>query len=927
MTRPRPLLLAALILSSFATNPLHAEEAICRYCAEGFSQFLPPGTTLEGRYHYAPDRQVDVLHIKLDVVPDFKDRTVKGTASITAKVIAKPVEVLRLDAINLNVKEVRCDGANVEDFISTREDLQIAFADPVPPDTELTLHIDYSAQPIKGLYFRTPEMGYPKTDTHIWTQGEPHESRHWFPCFDYPNERSSTEIICHVPKDMTVLSNGERMGEEIDDEGLKVVRWVQKKPHVNYLMCLVAGHLEKLEKKHRDVALGFYTQPSLAKYAENSFEDTPDIMAFFEEEIGIPFPWVKYDQVTIRDFTAGGMENTTLTTLTHNTIFDKATENLRTTRQLDAHEMAHQWFGDYVTCKDWSHLWLNEGFATFYTHLYEGHKFGNDAKLYGLYRDAQGILRQKNDKKPIVYNEYKNPMEQFDYRSYPKGSWVLHMLRNQLGEELYRKCVKAYLTKHALTSVVSDDLRQVIEEHSGRTMDRFFDQWLYHPRHPDLKISYKWMPKEKLAKISIQQTQKVDDDVMLFELPTKLRFVVNGQNVDREIVVSEAQEDFYAPLAAKPTIVRFDPDYTLLAEIEFDKSDDLWKAQIENQDDMMGRLLAAKALGKRKTKQSRDLLKKCLNEDPFFGVRIAAAESLGQHDSDEAFAALRDSLEQDDARVRSEVVSLLTRRFHEETPQIIADVLQDEKNPLIIGSAIRGLGRFHGDVSRKEIIKQLNSTSFRNALAVDAISAIQQQSDPSYQKPLMKVLKNHEDRFTSRGFGRGLEALAHVSRSMKDKDNVREFLLEHVNHPKTTVQVAAIRALGTLGDEKATAPLEAFTNAEDSSVAGAAKSALNSLREQKPTAPTEVIALRKEVSEMKQASDKLQKELDEIRELLKAATQPDAKPQEEEQDVGKVDGGDKAGSGDKANDEVSADAANPDNVVAEPKETLSLTVE
>jgi len=920
MTRPRPFLLAALILGSLAAYPLHAEEAICRYCADGFAQFLPPGTTLEGRYHYAPDRQVDVLHIKLDVVPDFKNRTVAGTTSITAKVIAKPVEVLRLDAINLNIKEVRCDGAVVEDFISTREDLQIAFAKPVAPGTELTLHIDYSAQPIKGLYFRTPAMGYPETDTHIWTQGEPHESRHWFPCFDYPNERSSTEIICHVPKDMTVLSNGERMGEQIDGEGRKVVRWVQEKPHVNYLMCLVAGHLEKLEKKHGDVALGFYTQPSLAKYAANSFEDTPAIMAFFEEEIGVPFPWVKYDQVTIRDFTAGGMENTTLTTLTHNTIFDKATENLRTTRRLDAHEMAHQWFGDYVTCKDWSHLWLNEGFATFYTHLYEGHKFGNDAKLYGLYRDAQGILRQKNDKKPIVYNEYKNPMEQFDYRSYPKGSWVLHMLRNQLGEDLYRKCVKAYLTKHALTSVVSDDLRQVIEEHSGRTMDRFFDQWLYHPRHPDLKISYKWMPKEKLAKVTIQQTQKVDDDVMLYELPTKLRFVVDGQNVDREIVVSETQEDFYTPLAAKPTIVRFDPDYTLLAEITFDKSDDLWKAQIENQDDMMGRLLAAKALGKRKTKQARDLLKKCLNEDPFFGVRIAAATSLGQHDSDEAYAALRDSLDQDDARVRSEVVSLLTRRFHEETPKLISDVLEDEQNPLIVGSAIRGLGRFHGDASRKEIIKQLNSTSFRNMLAVDAISAIQQQNDPSYQKPLMKVLKKHEDRFTSRGFGRGLGALAHVSKSMKNKDGVREFLLEYVNHPKTTIQVAAIRALGTLGDDKATAPLEAFAEAEDSGVARAAKDALNKLREQKPTAPSEVIELRKEVSEMKKASEKLQKELAEIRELLKAATQADAKPQDAEQSDGEKTAEDRTSA-----DET--DTAKSDTERVDNEEAVSLTLE
>ena len=868
LSRLFSLVTVLLALLAIAPTSICGEELICRFCAD--ARALPPGTELEGRYHYAPDRQVDVLHIKIDVTPNFDKRTLNATTSVKAKVIAKPVEILSLNAVNLHVKEVRCDGAEVEDFNSTRDSLQVAFAKPVDPGTEITVHVDYTAEPVKGLYFRTPDMGYPKSDTHIWTQGETHEARHWFPCFDYPNERSSTEVICHVPKDMTVLSNGERMSEEIDDAGLKAVRWLQEKPHVNYLICLVAGHLEKLEKQHGDVPLGFYTQPTLAKYAANSFEDTPAIMEFFEEEIGLPFPWLKYDQVTIRDFTAGGMENTTLTTLTHNTIFDKDTEQLRTTRRLDAHEMAHQWFGDYVTCKDWSHLWLNEGFATFYTHLYEGHKFGNDAKLYGLYRDAQGILGRKDDKRPIVFNEYKNPMEQFDYRSYPKGSWVLHMLRSQLGEDLYRKCIKAYLEKHALTSVVSDDLRQVIEDHSGRSMDRFFDQWLYHARHPDLKISYKWMAKEKLAKVTIRQTQKVNDAVMLFELPTKLRFVVDGENVDRDIVVTEEEEDFYVNLSEKPTIVRFDPDYTLLAEVKFDKSDDLLKAQLENKEDAMGRVLAAKAMADRKTDASADALKVAL-EDPFYGVRQIAAGSLGKHETEKAIEILREAMPNEkDARVRSNIASKLTDRFHEDTPGLIADIVRTDENPLIKGTAIRALGKFNGEASRKQILQYLNSRSFRNQLAGSAISAIDQQNDPAYKKPLMKVLRKNEDRFTSRGFGRGLATLAKISKTQKKKKDVREFLAGYVNHPKKTVSTSAIRALGTLGDELAMPVIQAFANSNDESVSRAAKDALGKLREDKPSAPREVIELRKEIADLKKSNEKLEKTLEEIKDQLKA---------------------------------------------------------
>ena len=864
----RSFLLSMLVLLSLSTT--HAEEMICRYCQQA-GQRLPLGIDLDGKHHYAPDRQVDVLHIKLDVTPDFSRRTVSGTTSITATPISEPVTLLRLDAKDIHVKEVRCDQVNVADFVSTRDELQILLAKPIAPGQKFTVEIDHHAQPIAGLYFRTPEMGYPESDTHIWTQGETHESRYWFPCFDYPNERSTSEVICHVPPKMTVLSNGKKISEARDADGLKVVRWLHEKPHANYLICLVAGHLEKLQKQHRNIPLGFYTQPTLFAHAKNSFRDTPDIMAFFEQEIGVDFPWPKYDQVTIRDFTAGGMENTTLTTLSHGTIFAEATENIRSTRRLDAHEMAHQWFGDYVTCKDWSHLWLNEGFATYYTHLYEGHKFGRDAMLYGLFRDATNrILTQKNDKKPIVYNGYKNAMEQFDYRSYPKGSWVLHMLRSQLGPDLYRKCIKAYLEKHALTSVVSDDLRQVIEEHSGRSMDRFFDQWVYHPRHPDLKISYKWMPKEQLAKVTIKQTQKVDDNVLLYRFPTKLRFIVDGKTVDHEIEVRETEEDFYVTLDAQPSVVRFDPEYTILADVSFDKPNQLVKGQIENQADMVGRLFACRLLEDRKTHESVQMLEKALNEDPFFGVRISAARALAKHESDEAFEVLEKSWKnQKDARARLAVVEKLTNRYAEQTPKLIANVLSVEKNPAIQAAAIKGLGRFHGDASKKQIVKYLRSNSFRNELAVAAIQAIRKQNDPSYRNPLLDTLKQEESRFSARDFGRGLETLAHVSR-LQDDNDVRDFLATFINHPKLTVRTAAIGALGTLGDPKSISILEAFADSSDQRIDQATDQALSKLRESKPTAPQELIELRKEMATMKKESKKVLSELKELREQLKA---------------------------------------------------------
>ncbi len=856
------------------TTMTKAEEQVCRcrWCDAGDAQAAQLGRELTGTVHYAPDRQVDVRHIKLDVTPDFVKRTVRGTATLTVAPISKPVSVLRLDAFDLSIKNVRCDGAKIKDINSSRLDLQIAFAEPIKVGQVVTIQIEYSAQPVMGLYFRTPEMGYPATDTHIWTQGETHEAPHWFPCFDYPNERSTTELICHVPQEMTVLSNGRQLSEARDENGLKVVHWLQEKSHPNYLICLVAGKFVKLEKQHRHIPLGFYAQPSLAKHAANSFRDTDKIMAFFEDEIGVPFPWPKYDQATILDFTAGGMENTTITTLTSATIFANETENIRTTQSLDAHELAHQWFGDYVTCKDWSHLWLNEGFASYYTHLYLGHAHGHETLQYGLYRDATTkILNQKDDKRPIVFKGYKDSGEQFDYRNYPKGSWVLHMLRSQLGAELYRKCIKAYLEKHALSSVVSDDLRQIFEEQSGRPLDRFFDQWLYHGRHPDLKISYQWLPKEQLAKVTIEQTHQVDDKVMLFEFPTVMRFVVNGKNVDHKIEVTKAKEEFYFPLSAQPTIVRFDPEYTVLAEVTFELPNELLKAQVQNASDMMGRLLACKALANRKTHESVTLLAEVLNKDTFWGVRIAAADALGKHDSDETQQILRASWKQQtDARVRLAVVEKLTNRHSDSTPAIIAEILDQEQNPAIKAVAIKALGRFPTSDSKTRIIAYLNSESFRNELADAAVQAIKLQRNPAYKQQLLAALTKHQARFTPKGFGQGLEALGLISSSMPQKVDVRDYLLKHIHNPQTPIRVSAIIALGQLKEPTVEATLEPLTETLEQRVANAAKTALGQLRETKPLTPAELIELRKELSTLKKENEKVQNELQDLRKQLQA---------------------------------------------------------
>jgi len=858
-----------LVVFSAATTCIVTAE-----CHELYYDRSVNGATLQSKAEtterkYAPDRTVDILHIVIDVTPDFKARTVAGTTKIKFEPIAKPLTELHLDAINLAVSSVN-SSAKIAGYTATDKEIIVTFDPCIPPGQVSMVTIVYEAEPEQGLYFRTPEMGYKEQDIHLYSQGETHQAPHWYPNYDYPNERFTSEVICRVPADMTVLSNGRLISEDIDSKnGLKVVHWLQDKPHVNYLIALAAGKFKKIESGYKNIPLAFYTPASQIDLAQNSFEGTADMMEFFETEIGVPYPWDKYYQVVVQD-AGGGMENTTLTRLGDGTLFTKESENIRSSQSLVAHELVHQWFGNYVTCKDWSHTWLNEGFATYYEDLYDGYKNGRDTLLANLY-DTSSRLLSKPDETPIVYRSYKDAWEQFGSRTYSKAGWVLHMLRVELGEEMFRKCVKTYIERYALSSVVTENFRSVIEEQTGKSFDRFFDQWIYHGRHPDLTVSYNWSEKDKLAKVSVEQTHEVNDKVMLFHFRTKVRFVIDDENIDREIVVDSKQHDFYFTLSKEPKIVRFDPDYSLLTKVKFEKPTPMLYAQLNNKTDVIGRLLAIEALKKKGDKKTISKLKETLNSDPFYVVRREASEALRAFHTDEAFEALAESWQQNDARVRLQVVRDIGGFYRPESLELTNQILKSEKNPEILAAAIENLGRYHHEDTRQLLIDYLKSESYRNRLADAAVQAIRMLDEPSFIVPLQTAISQREQQFTSGRFANSLDTLAYITRNEADKTKVREFLAGYINHPKRRIQDAAIRALGTLGDPTAIPIVETFSGDDpEDEIQRSAKDALKELREKKQLVPEEIIQLREALEQLKKDNKKLKDDLDDIKKRLGA---------------------------------------------------------
>jgi len=858
-----PILSITWALSAiYAAKAEHMHGIHCNHGASVWSSIDSPSQ------RYAPDRAVDIQHFELDVTPDFKNKRVSGKATFTFQPIIKPLLELRLDAHDLEIKTVNST-YDIAAWQNTDRALIVTFNKPIDPKTKAKLTVIYEAEPKKGLYFRTPEMGYDPGDTHIWTQGESIEARHWFPCFDAPNEFFTSTMTCRVPSEMTVLSNGRKVSDKINEKTkLRVVKWSQEKPHVNYLITLVAGYFKRLEEKHGDLSMSFWTAPSDFANAANSFRYTKECMEYFEKEIGVAYPWAKYDQVTVQDFHWGGMENTSISTLNASTLFSIESENIRSSQGLMAHELAHQWFGDLVTCKDWSQLWLNEGFATYYTHLFAGHKDGIDEFRYGLYRDLKRLENHGGDTTAMVNRNYKIPQEMFrkyGFLSYTKGSWILHMLRSQLGPDLFRKCVKTYLNRHQHGNVVTEDLRSIIEEYSGRSFDRFFDQYVFHAHHPELKISYAWDEKAKLAKLSVQQTQKIDNNVLLFHVTLPVRFKIDGESFNQVLPITELSEDFYLPLPKVPKIIRIDPDLTLLAKINFAPPTAQIHAQLADDTDALGRQKAVELLAKRKDKTTIEKLKQVLQNDSFYGVRIAASKALRSIATDAAYATLSESTEQPNAKVRSQVVSDIASQPKPNALNDLKRILSSEKNPVIRARAISGLAGHDDKQGNKMIHQALGQTSFRNQITDAAIAALRKQDKPANIAKIRNLLEKEGNKFTTNGYANAIRAIGFLGRNQKNKTSLSEFLTHHIHNPKRRVALAAIESLGQLGDPRVIATLEKFTNnAEGDPSRKAAEQAIEKIRASRKPAD-DYKNLRKEVTNLKQSNSKLTKELNTLK--------------------------------------------------------------
>ena len=479
---------------------------------------------------------------------------------------------------------------------------------------------------------------------------------------------------------------GELIDTQIDGED-KIYHWSQKQVHPTYLMTLAIGEFVELQDSWRGKPVTYYVEAGQEAAARRTMGKTPQMIEFFSQTFGYAYPYPKYAQVCVADFIFGGMENTSTTLLMDRCLLDeRAAIDNRRSESLVAHELAHQWFGDLVVIKHWSHAWIKEGMATYSEVLWVDQEYGAAEAAYYRLGVMRNYLTEDSTRyrRPIVTHIYREAIELYDRHLYEKGGCVYHMLRAALGDPLFFKSIQTFVQDNAHRTVETIDLLRAIEKSTGRNLQFLFDQYVFRGGHPEYKVAYSWDGDSNLAKVTVTQTQAKDGDRSsksgLFDLKIPIGFGSVGDRSNDQspkiftVRIPEREQAFYFPIAEKPDFVSFDVGNHTLKTVELDYPIAELKAQLQHDPDPISRIYAAEALAKKGGLEAVKALAEALTNDPLWAVRAEVAAQLSSVKLDQAIEPLLKGLSDPDARVRRSVIEALPQFNTAESYQAIQTV-------------------------------------------------------------------------------------------------------------------------------------------------------------------------------------------------------------------------------------------------------------
>ncbi len=661
------------------------------------------------------ERQVDIKRLTADLTVDMKRQTIDGSVTVAFTPLQADLGTLIFDAADLDIDEVELVGAKsaIElDFSLGDRKLQIAMPVRIDPGDDLAIRISYKVKPNTGLYF------FAETKiraAEAWNYGEGGRHYNWLPLYNDTNDRFAVDFRITVDEPFIVLGNGSLQETKKNRDGSQTFHWLQDEPIPNYLLALNIGEFVEVPLAHaavgqRKIPLSVWTHTGDEESAAFSFGMTPEIVEYFSELLGYDYAWSKYDQMTLRNFFFA-METTTMVGFSEAGLHYEGglTDDgpqlheafpTWTTEDTIAHELAHHWFGDLITCRSLASLWLNESFATSMHTVWNGHAYGEDDLTYQRWRYLQrylGYIKRTGEVRPLEYFHYDVSDDMYTTEiTYLKGALLLHFLRHVLGDQDFYRSVNSYLETHAFSEVDSFDFQRSLEKESGGNLNWFFEDWIRGGGgYPALSVSYLWVPERNELDLTIEQVQAVQPFESYFDVPIDVEIITAGGSRVHTVRLHEDELNIALPADSEPLMVVVDKGNWLVAEIHQDQLVDELVYQLQH-GDLAAALRAARQLAEDYDRDPVAItaLAEVLGDgNAHWGLRQEAALDLGTMGGAEAIAALVSGLNNPNSRIRRAVVIGLGRAGGEVSAKALEKAITSDSAEEVIGAATIALGK------------------------------------------------------------------------------------------------------------------------------------------------------------------------------------------------------------------------------------------
>jgi aminopeptidase N len=496
----------------------------------------------------------DLIDVRWHVVLDAQNASVAGDIVNTVKPDANADEIW-FDRGELNISYVGVDGAKAH-YRIVGEKVYVSI--PAGKRGKSTaVRIKYGGKPRSGLYFIPANRAFPATTPVIYSQGEMVDNRYWLVTYDRPDDKATSEGIIDVPKGYTTYSNGKLLSKQ-DQGNRSVWHWKMDKPHATYLISVVAGPYETGKESWDGIPVQFGVPKGLMEMGQTSFGGTGDMIRLYSTITGFRYPYPKFSQEAVPDYMFGGMENITAVTQTIGALHPKSADSTNSSEGLVLHELAHQWFGDTVTCSDWSDAWINEGWASFMPSFYVRDHHGQEAYDLSRYDTLQGALGSANGdpSRPVVWTKYVDPLDMFGGQIYAGGAARMFMLMDTLGEKNFWQACTKYLNERKYTSFDTHAFFDTWSRASGKNLDTFMNQWFFRGGAPSLTV--KWQDD----RLVVSQTKPYYD----LDLPV---WVLDGDKwVKNRVHLTGASAGAgFQGLSGKPVLI--DPEVWTMANFTY----------------------------------------------------------------------------------------------------------------------------------------------------------------------------------------------------------------------------------------------------------------------------------------------------------------------------------------------------------------------